>query len=98
MSEFSTKSRIIVDETHTAAGKTLQEMCDFLETEIGIYKSILNQVTTDAAKEGLTTTRYQEYAGIISGLKGQLSRLGTMLNSAANSFISDIDAADSYLY
>ena len=98
MSEFSTKSRTVVDDAHTAAGKTLQEMCDFLETEIGAYINILNRVTTEAAKEGLTTTRYQEYVGIISGLKGQLSRLGNMLNSAATNFVADIDSADSYLY
>lgn len=93
-----TKDRIVVDEVHTAAGKTLQGMCDLLEEEIGTYIKILNQVTTEAAKAGHTTTRYQEYAEIISGLQGQLSRLGTMLNTTANNFVSDIDTADSYLY
>lgn len=95
---MNTRSMTVVDEAHTAAGKTLQDMCTLLDTEIAEYIKILGQVTSDAAKAGLTTTRYQEYAGLVSGLHGQLGRLGDMLNAAATNFVSDIDAADSYLY
>jgi len=95
---MKTKSMTVVDESHTTAGKTLQEMCNLLEEEIAEYIKILNRVTTEAAKAGHTTTRYQEYEGLISGLRGQLRRLGTMLNTTASNFVSDIDAADSYLY
>lgn len=93
-----TRSMTVVDETHTAAGKTLQEMCDLLDQEISVYINILNQVTADAAKEGRTTTRYQEYAGLVSGLRGQLARVGTVLNTTATEFVAQIDKADSYLY
>ena len=95
---MKTRSMTVVDETHTAAGKTLQEMCDLLDQEISVYINILNQVTTDAAKEGRTTTRYQEYASIVSGLRGQLARVGTVLNTTATEFVAQIDKADSYLY
>lgn len=88
----------IADEFHTVTGKTLQDMCNLLDTELINYVKILNQITTEAAKAGLTTSRYQDYAGIVSGLRGQLERLGTMLNATATNFVSDIDAADSYLY
>ena len=93
-----TRSMTVVDEVHTAAGKTLQEMCNLLDKEIATYIKILNQVTSEAAKEGLTTTRYQEYASLVSGLKGQLGRLGNMLNTTTTDFTAQIDAADSYLY
>lgn len=95
---MKTRSMIVVDETHTAAGKTLQELCNLLDEGIAEYIKILNQVTTEAAKAGHTTTRYQQYVGVISGLKGQLSRVGTVLNTTATGFVSDIDAADRYLY
>lgn len=95
---MNTRGMIVVDEAHSAAGKTLQEMCNLLDKEIATYINILNRVTTEAAKAGHTTTRYQEYAGLVTGLKGQLERLGTMLNSTATNFVADIDAADSYLY
>lgn len=93
-----TRSMTVVDEVHTAAGKTLQEMCNLLDKEITTYVSILNQVTTEAAKEGLTTARYEEYASLVSGLRGQLGRLGNMLNATTTDFVAQIDAADSYLY
>ena len=95
---MNTRGMIVVDEAHSAAGKTLQEMCNLLDKEIATYINILNRVTTEAAKAGNTTTRYQEYAGLVTGLKGQLERLGTMLNSTATNFVADINAADSYLY
>jgi len=95
---MNTRGMIVVDEAHSAAGKTLQEMCNLLDKEIATYINILNRVTTEAAKAGHTTTRYQEYAGLVTGLKGQLERLGTMLNSTATNFVADINAADSYLY
>ena len=95
---MNTRSMTVVDEFHTAAGKTLQDMCNLLDTEIATYIRILNQVTTDAAKAGHTTTRYQEYASLVSALQGQLGRLGTMLNLTATDFVSVIDTADSYLY
>lgn len=95
---MNTRGMIVVDEAHSAAGKTLQEMCNLLDKEIATYINILNRVTTEAAKAGHTTTRYQEYAGLVTGLKGQLERLGTMLNSTATNFVTDINAADSYLY
>lgn len=95
---MNTRGMIVVDEAHSAAGKTLQEMCNLLDKEIATYINILNRVTTEAAKAGHTTTRYQEYAGLVTGLKGQLERLGTILNSTATNFIADINAADSYLY
>ncbi len=95
---MKTRGMTIVDEFHTAAGETLQKMCNLLDTEIAEYIKILNQVTTEAAKAGHTTTRYQEYASLASGLQGQLGRLGDMLNATATNFVSEIDAADSYLY
>ena len=95
---MKTRSMTVVDETHTAAGKTLQEMCNLLDQEITVYINILNQVTTDAAKEGCTTTRYQEYVSLVSGLREQLATVGTVLNSTATEFVTQIDKADSYLY
>ena len=89
---------MVIDEVHTAAGKTLQEMCDFLDEKIAQYIKILDQVTTEAAKAGQTTTRYQEYAGLVSGLQGQLGRMGAMLNAATTQYVSDINDADRYLY
>ena len=88
----------IEDEFHTAAGKSLQDLCNLLNAEISNYVKILNRITTEVAKAGLTTSRYQDYASIVLGLQGQLERLGTMLNATSTNFISDIDAADSYLY
>ena len=92
------RSMTVVDESHAAAAKTLQEVCNFLDEKITQYVKILNQVTTEAAKAGHTTTRYQEFAGIVSGLQGQLGRLGTMLKTTATQYVSDIDDADRYLY
>ena len=89
---------MVIDEVHTASGEKLQEMCDFLDERISQYIKILNQVTTEAAKAGHTNTRYQEYAGIISGLQGQLGRLGTMLKTTTTQYVADINDADSYLY
>lgn len=95
---MNTRSMTVVDEFHTSAGKTLQDMCDLLDTEIAEYIKILNRVTTEAAKAGHTTTRYQDYASLVSGLQGQLGRLGDMLNATATNYVSMIDDADSYLY
>lgn len=95
---MNTRSMTVVDEAHTTAGKTLQDLCNLLDREISVYIKILNQVTTDAAKEGRTTTRYQEYASMISGLRGQLERVGTVLNVTATEFPAQIDKADGYLY
>ena len=89
---------IVVDEVHTAAGEDLQEMCDFLEDKITQYVKILNQVTTEAAKAGHTTTRYQEYVSIVSSLRGQFGRLGEMLKTTTTQYVADIDDADRYLY
>lgn len=96
--KLETRPMTVVDETHAANAKTLQEMCNFLEKEITQYIKILNQVTNEAAKKGITTERYQEYISMVSGLKGQLERLGNMLNATATDFVSMIDTADSYLY
>ena len=95
---MTSMNRIVVDDAHAAAGETLQKMCNLLETGIGTYIKILNQVTTEAAKAGVTTERYEGYAGMVSGLQGQLGRLGDMLSLTATNFVADINAADSYLY
>lgn len=89
---------IVVDEAHTVAGPTLHELCNMLDKEISQYIKILEQITADAAKAGRTTTRYQEYAGLVSGLQGQLANVGKTLNSIATEFVAQIDKADSYLY
>lgn len=93
-----TINMMVIDEVHTASGEKLQEMCNFLDEKLAQYIKILNLVTTEAAKAGHTTTRYQEYAGIVSGLQGQLGRLGTMLKSTTAQYVADINDADSYLY
>ena len=95
---MTTIDMMVIDEVHTASGKELQEMCDFLDEKITQYIKILNQVTTEAAKAGHTTTRYQEYAAMVSGLQGQLGRLGTMLKTTTTQYVADINEADSYLY
>ena len=89
---------IVVDEAHLAAAETLQKMCLFLDKEISTYIRILQQVTEDAAKEGYTEARYKEYASLISSLRGQLDRVGTVLNLTTTHFVNQIDHADSYLY
>lgn len=88
----------VVDDAHTAMGSTLQKMCNLVDEAIVEYTSILNQVTAEAAKAGITTTRYEGYASVISGLKGQFVRLGNTLNATATEFVSEIDSADRYLY
>lgn len=95
---MKTRSFTVVDDAHTAMGETLQEMCNKVDEAIGEYTSILNQVTTEAAKAGITTARYEGYASVISGLKGQFVRLGDTLDSTATNFVSEIDSADGYLY
>ena len=95
---FDTRSMMVVDEAHIATGKTLQEMCLLLDQGITLYIKALDDVTNEAAKKGITTERYQEYRSIVSGLKGQLERAGTVLNTTATDFVTAIDKADSYLY
>lgn len=95
---MKTRSMTVVDDAHTAAAKTLQDMCSLLNDGIDAYIKVLNQVTTEAAKEGNTTQRYQEYADLITSLKGQLARVGNLLNATATDYVSKIDTADSYLY
>ena len=95
---FETRNMVVVDEAHIAAGKTLQEMCLLLDQGIEQYINILDDVTNEAAREGITTERYQEYRSMVSGLKGQLERVGTVLNTTATDFVTMIDKADSYLY
>ena len=95
---MNTRSFTVVDDAHTAMGQTLQEMCSQIVAAITEYTSILSQVTTEAAKRGHTTERYQEYASVISGLKGEFTRLGNTLSSVATEFVSEIDTADRYLY
>lgn len=95
---MKTRSFTVVDDAHTAMGETLQEMCNQVDEAIGEYTSILNQVTTEATKAGITTARYKGYASVISGLKEQFVRLGNALNSAATEFVYEINSADGYLY
>ena len=95
---IETRPMTVVDEVHTANAKTLQDMCNVLEKEIVAYIKILNLVTTEAAKKGITTERYQGYISIATGLKGQFDRLGDMLNLTITNFVEMIDKADSYLY
>ena len=95
---FETRNMVVVDEAHIATGKTLQEMCLLLDQGIEQYIKILDDVTNEAAKEGITTKRYQEYRSMVFGLKGQLERVGTVLNTTAADFVTMIDKADSYLY
>lgn len=89
---------VVVDEVHTAAGTDLQELCELLDQGISEYVKILNQITAEAAKEGRMHTHYQEYAGIVSGLQGQLARVGNTLKATATDFVGEIDKTDGYLY
>lgn len=95
---MKTRSFTVVDDAHTAMGETLQEMCNQVDKAITEYISILNQITAEAAKAGITTARYKGYANAISGLKEQFVMLGNALNSAATEFVYEINSADSYLY
>lgn len=95
---LETRPMILVDKIHTANAKTLQDMCNLLEKELAAYIKILNLLTDEAAKKGITTERYQGYISIATGLKGQFDRLGDMLNLTITNFVEMIDEADSYLY
>ena len=95
---MNTRSFTVVDESHTASGSSLQQLCDHVENAIAEYIKILNTVTTEAAKAGQTTRRYEAYAAMISGIQGNFSRLGSTLSQAAENYVSEIDAADGYLY
>lgn len=95
---MTTRSFVVVDDVHLSAAPVLQKMCNQIDEAISEYISILNMVTAEAAKAGHTTERYNNYAGMISGLKGQFNSMGNTLSGTVKSFVEDIDAADSYLY
>lgn len=95
---MNSRSFTVVDDFHISAAAKLQQACDEIDSAISEYIRILNRVTAEAAKAGHTTERYEAYAGMISGLKGKFATIGSTLNAAALTFVSDIDDADSYLY
>lgn len=95
---MNSRSFVVVDEAHTSAASALQKMCDQIDEAITEYINILNAVTSEAAKAGHTTERYEAYAGLISGLKGQFATMGNTLSAASKAFVEDIDTADDYLY
>ena len=95
---MNTRSFTVVDESHTAAGSSLQSLCTQIEEAIQRYTNILDSVTTEAAKAGHTTERYKSYVAMISELSTNFARLGKTLNQAANNYVAEINDADNYLY
>lgn len=95
---MNSRSFTVVDDAHISAASVLQQMCNEIDSAITEYVNILAQVTFEAAKEGNTTERYNQYAELISGLKGKFRTLGTTLSGASKTFVTEIDDADSYLY
>lgn len=88
----------VVDEAHAGYGLELKNTCDILNEAIEEYISILNDVTAEVAKKGMTTDRYKQYASLISGLRGNFELLGTSLQTNATTYIKEMEDADSYLY
>lgn len=95
---MNTRGFTVVDESHTAAGSSLQQLCSQVETAIGEYVQILDEVTTEATIAGQTTERYKAYAAMISKIEGNFTRLGRTLSQAAENYVAEIDEADGYLY
>ena len=95
---METKELIIKDSEFTSAGKKFEAYCGVLEDVILQYKTTLNNISTTVISSGATHDAIVRYNDYVAKLEMIAKGTGEKCNSLVNSFISEIERADDYLY
>lgn len=95
---MSTDELIIKDSEFIKAGKKFKTYFDTLKKVIHQYEIALNHISADAIPSGATHDALVEFNKYVKKLELITEGTGDKFNSLNNSFISDIEKADDYLY
>lgn len=89
---------IIVDnELAEEAERSLREAMNAEEVLEGLV-ALLEDVLKNGAKDGAMAQNLRAYTNCIAKMRGQMEEIVVQQSSIINSFVMDIDAADSYIY
>jgi hypothetical protein len=87
---------MVIDEEFRERGAELQADYDFLCGALDEYVQIVGYLA--AQMEGEAAASLAALADSIGGISAELPGAGAGLGSCLDSFVSDIDAADSFIY
>lgn len=97
MAGVNTELKIDDDYVNSQAEQIAGWACD-LQQGIDKYISILNRILEDAIMEGATAEALTSFVGYVENLKDIVKDMGEEAKGMCLAFLSEIDAADSYLY
>lgn len=84
------------DQEFNKALTVLQAQCAELESILGEYGSVMNEVGLKGLDTKLIRTGIQNQTSTLESLRNDLSQQRETLASSINSFVHDIDAIDRY--
>jgi len=88
-------SLFIVDEEYQSVSSSLSEFGRLMEEKIESYLAILRRVSQEGIADGLASNNIVAFTEVVRTLVGQFSMITGDAKALCESFVSDIDAADS---
>lgn len=92
-------NNLVVDDSfiRSQTGEICSDLKN-LDRILNTYINCLNSIHADVVKEGATADALEVFTEYASRLKGELKTLYTVLGSLSDSYLINIDKADSYLF
>lgn len=89
---------VVDDEGYVSAKKYFETQGERYEAATEAFVEILNYISTEGIITGDTADALRAFASYASELKGKIGETMSNAASECTGFVSDIDAADQYLY
>ena len=89
---------IVSDDEYESLKAALGAYGDAFEEQLGEYLGILTVICDSIVTEGLTAQSLQAFSLQARAFMGKTKELTGFMQASCSSFVSDIDAADEYIY
>lgn len=89
---------IVFDSEVKQAGKYMRAYCEELQNKLNQYIRIVEGLSNEGVQDELIRMNLQSLAAAGKSLVPSLEYCAGSIDSGASSFISEVDAADEFLY
>ena len=89
---------IVADDEYESLKTALGSYGDVFEEQLNEYLTIMAIICDSIITEGSAAQNLQAFFSQATGFTGQTKELTALMQASCGSFVSDIDAADEYIY
>jgi len=98
MNETANYDLLVDDDNLSSLIEEYQRMSSVIEDKVTSLSESLDRVWAGAIQSGKTAENLLVFKATVGTLKGETSELSATIRTNIESYVSDMDTADSYLY